>query len=148
LAFERVEVLNPAATDLLRVCALLASEAIPEEIFREGALHLGLLLASGGVSWDQAIGVLHDYSLVLRSAEAQSLTIHRLVQAVLQDTMDEQTLNRWGECTVLAVNTVFPEDDFTETRRCQRYLPHALACADTIKRWNILSPEAARLLTL
>ncbi len=63
LAFERIEALNPTAADISRTCSLLSSEAIPEELFRKGAEHLGPLLASGGEHWDLAISVLQDYSL-------------------------------------------------------------------------------------
>src|SRR5205085_8672630 len=37
LSFEKVEQANPAAADLLRLCAFLAPDAIPEEIITEGA---------------------------------------------------------------------------------------------------------------
>lgn len=41
LAFEQVAARDPAAADLLRLCAFLAPDAIPEEIFTEGADALG-----------------------------------------------------------------------------------------------------------
>src|SRR5205807_2229797 len=41
LSFEQVERLNPMATDLLRVCAFLAPDAIPEDLLLEGASELG-----------------------------------------------------------------------------------------------------------
>ncbi len=39
LAFQQVEALNSVAADILRVCSLLQSEAIPEELFVEGREH-------------------------------------------------------------------------------------------------------------
>ena len=44
LSFARVEETNPAAADLLRLCAYLAPDAIPEEILTQGAAHLGPVL--------------------------------------------------------------------------------------------------------
>ena len=44
LSFQRVEEKNAAAADLLRLCAFLAPDAIPEEIITAGAEHLGPLL--------------------------------------------------------------------------------------------------------
>ncbi|MDZ8083014.1 MAG: tetratricopeptide repeat protein, partial [Nostoc sp. DcaGUA01] len=41
LAFEKVLQRNPTAGDLIWVCAFLAPDAIPEEIFTEGAAELG-----------------------------------------------------------------------------------------------------------
>jgi tetratricopeptide (TPR) repeat protein len=146
LAFERVEVLNPTAGDLLRACALLASEAIPEEIFREGAPHLGPLLAAGGASWDQAIGVLHDYSLVQRSTETHTLAIHRLVQAVLRDTMDSSTYRLWANRVVDALEAVWPEREYHATTRFERLLAHALTGAELIEKCHLTSRAATQLL--
>jgi hypothetical protein len=82
LAFEKVEQANPAAADLLRLCAFLAPDAIPEEIITEGAADLGPLLeptASDPTDLDEAIAALGAYSLVRRNATEKTLTIHRLV---------------------------------------------------------------------
>src|SRR5262249_5034301 len=46
LAFEQVEQKNKAAADLLQLCAYIAPDSIPEEIFTQGALHLGPQLKS------------------------------------------------------------------------------------------------------
>jgi transcriptional regulator with XRE-family HTH domain len=54
LAFNRVETLNLMAADILRACSLLYSEAIPEELFQEGAEHLGLWMARENL--DLALG--------------------------------------------------------------------------------------------
>ncbi len=146
LAFERVEALNPASADLLRACSLLASEAIPEEIFREGVQHLGPLLAAGGSSWDLGIGVLHDYSLVQRNAEAQTLTIHRLVQAVLKDTMDAPTFRLWANRVVHALEAVLPRVKYHTTARFERLLAHALSCAELIEQCHLTERAATQLL--
>jgi len=37
LAFDQVERANPAAIELMRLCAFLAPDAIPEELISEGA---------------------------------------------------------------------------------------------------------------
>jgi transcriptional regulator with XRE-family HTH domain/tetratricopeptide (TPR) repeat protein len=107
LSFERVEQADPVAADLLRLCAFLDPDAIPEEILLEGAREPGSQTES--VSLDQlrvneAIEVLLRFSLIRRNAETGTLTIHRLVQAVLQDTMDKEMQRLWAERTVRAVN--------------------------------------------
>ena len=66
LSFARVEETNPAAADLLRLCAYLAPDAIPEEILTQGAEHLGPVLgpvASDAFLLGQAIEALRAYSL-------------------------------------------------------------------------------------
>ena len=91
LSFARVEETNPAAADLLRLCAYLAPDAIPEEILMQGAEHLGPVLgpvASDAFQLGQAIEALRAYSLIGRDPGLQTLSVHRLVQAVVRDALD------------------------------------------------------------
>lgn len=149
LSFERVKQANPAAVELLQLCAFLYPDAIPEELLREGAAELGSVLASVAadpLELDVAIEELRKYSLVRRSADTHMLTLHRLVQAVLTDQLDEQAQRLWAERAVRAVRKAFPEVKFATWQRCQRALPHALACAELIAQWDMAFPEAAQLL--
>src|SRR6266516_6409587 len=110
LAFEKVEQANPAAADLLRLCAFLAPDAIPEEIITESAANLGPVLepvASDAVNLDEAIAALGAYSLVRRNATEKTLSVHRLVQAVILDQMDKQDRKQWAERAVQAVKAGF-----------------------------------------
>src|SRR5215469_4559797 len=99
---------------------------------------------------NEALEVLRRYSLVRRDASAHMLSIHRLVQIVLKESMDEQTQRAWAERTVRAVNAAFPEtgDSPGEKRQyyVQYYVPHVQECALLITRYQLYFPEAARLL--
>jgi tetratricopeptide (TPR) repeat protein len=149
LSFALVEKKSPAAVDLLRLCAFLSPDAIPEEILTQGASALGPVLES--VAGDprllgQAIEALRAYSLIGRDPIARTLSVHRLVQAVLQDKMDEESRKQWAERTVRAVNIVFPDVEHQNWPQCDRLLPHALRCAELIEEHQLTFPEAARLL--
>jgi len=149
LAFEHVERANPAAIELMRFCAFLAPDAIPEELISEGAPYLGPVLqpvAANRSKLNTAIAELLKYSLIRRDATTHTLTIHRLVQAVIKDEMDEETQRQWAERAVRATRQVFPFDEPPPWSRSQRYLPHALACEELIKEWNLTLDEAAALL--
>lgn len=149
LSFQKIVESNPAAAELLRLCAFLAPDAIPEELITEGASELGPNLqaaASDPFEWNAGIEALLSFSLVERHPEDKTLSIHRLVQEVLKDGMDESTQRAWAECTVRAVNSIFPSPKFENWSDCQRYLPHAQVCAELIKQWNLTFDEAARLL--
>src|SRR5947209_16250197 len=148
LSFQKVEQANPAAADLLRLCAFLSPDAIPEEIITEGADELGPNLqpvASDPVELDAAIEELRRYSLMRRDPEAQTLTVHRLVQAVLKDEMDEETQRQWAERAVRAVNSAFPDVEYETWPECERLLLHARVCAELIEHWKMAFPEAAEL---
>ncbi len=150
LSFEQVERADPVAANVLRLCAFLHPDAIPEAMLLEGtaALDAGLQdIAADQVRFDEAIGALRRYSLVRRNPETKVLTIHRLVQTVLKDGMQEGKQREWAERAVRAVSAAFPEVELVEAwQQCQQYLPHAQACAELIEQWEMMFPEAARLL--
>jgi tetratricopeptide (TPR) repeat protein/transcriptional regulator with XRE-family HTH domain len=123
---------HPAIRDLLSICALLQPEAIPEELFRQGAGYLGAPLEAVGrdpLEWDRVIAIACEYSLLSRQAEARTLSMHRLVQAVLQDTMTEAEQKQWSRRLLSALNALFPEVTCDTWERCERLLPHTLGCA-------------------
>ena len=149
LSFQKVEHANPAAAELLRFCAFLHPDAIPEELITEGAPYLSpvlQLIANDPMKLDEAIGELLNYSLVRRHPETKTLSMHRLVQAVLKDEMDLGTQEQWAGRTVRVVNHLFPFGTADTWHLCQRYLPHAILCPNYIERWEMASPESARLL--
>ncbi len=149
LSFGKIELFNPAAAELLRLCAFLAPDAIPEEIITESAPDLGPVLqpvAADPFELNAAIEALHKFSLIKRDPDVKTLTIHRLVQVVIKDGMDQDTQRQWAERAVRAVSEVFPSGEFETWTDCERCLPHAQICADYIKQNGMNFPEAAQLL--
>jgi tetratricopeptide (TPR) repeat protein len=149
LSFARVREKNPAAADLLRLCAYLSPDAIPEEILTQGAFALGPLLepvVSDPLLLGQAIEALRAYSLVARDPRAKTLSIHRLVQAVLQDEMDEQSTKTWAKRAIQAVHAALPPVEHKRWSQWERVVLHAQACAALIEQENITSSEATSLL--
>jgi tetratricopeptide (TPR) repeat protein len=149
LPLEKVKQRSPLATDLLQMCALLHPDAIPMELVAQVATNLGSHHAAAledALALDEAIATLGAYSLIHRNAKEKTLSIHRLVQVVLRDSMDKPTRRLWAERTVQTVNRVFPEVSFPTWPLCERYLPHAFACVELIEHEQFTGREAARLL--
>jgi tetratricopeptide (TPR) repeat protein/DNA-binding XRE family transcriptional regulator len=149
LSFQQIEQQSPAAADVLRLCAFLAPDAIPEELLARGAAALGAVAGaevSDPFKLNEALGVLRRYSLLRRTGSTHLLSIHRLVQIVLRESMDQQTQRVWAERTVRAVNAAFPEADAGTGATQQDYLPHVQECAALITQYQFHFPEAARLL--
>jgi hypothetical protein len=148
LSFQKVERANPVAADLLRLCAFFSPDAIPEEIITESASDLGRNLkplATNAIKLNDAFGELLKYSLVRRNPD-QTLTIHRLVLAVLKDEMNDKTQRQWAERAVRVVNSVFPEVDYETWPQCKRYISHAQICDLLIDQWSMEFPQVTRLL--
>jgi hypothetical protein len=61
LSFEKIEKVSPAAAELLRFCAFLHPDGIPEEKFIEGAPELGPVLGPVG---SDAFGLNSSASLL------------------------------------------------------------------------------------
>ena len=149
LSFQRIEEKNSAAADLLRVCAYLAPDAIPEEILRVGASQLGPVLApvaADAFLFSQAIEALRTYSLVRRDPREKTISVHRLVQAVLQDRLSEAEQRSWAERAMHAVSATFPSPVPGAWPQCERLLPQALIGAQVIERYQIIGEKAGHLL--
>lgn len=170
LSFEKVAQANPASIELLTFCAFLAPDAIPETIFRAGAAYLGDLLkpvAANQHQFNLACGVALRYSLIARQSNAQTLTMHRLVQAILQantpvNTQDHGHLllpasfstrktitnqQAWKLRAVLAVSAASPNAQEVEAwSACEAWVPHALVCADWIEQERFHKSQSAEML--
>lgn len=153
LNFEQVEQASAAAADLLRASAFLHPEAIPLELITRGAPELGLTFSaalanvdSDPLVLDETLEPLTRYSLIRRNREAQTYDIHRLVQEVIKDRMDEAAQRLWAERVVRAVNMAFPRVEVSSWPQCERLLPHAQACATLIGTWHLKLDASAHLL--
>jgi tetratricopeptide (TPR) repeat protein len=148
VSLQKVEQEKHSAIALLQMCAFLAPDEIPEEILTQGASYLGVPLnsvASNAFELNNTLAVAQRYSLVQRYPERNTLSMHRLVQAVVKDSLDEGTSRIWAERIVKVVNHVFPDVEFDVWPRCQPLLPHAQICAELIDHYHLAFPEAARL---
>ncbi len=149
LNFEQVQRRSNAVGELLCFCAFLAPDSIPEEILTAGAPLLGPVLApliSDTYQLNEALVALRAYSLIERNPHARTLTIHRLVQMVLRDSMPTETQQHWMQCAVHAVATAYPAPDFANWSALERLLPHALVCATWIEQAQDVWPKASILL--
>ena len=143
LSFAHVKQINRAAAELLCFLACLPPDAIPLSFIRNAAPDLPRHLrsaAGNAVTLDGAIGDLRRFPLVQRYEEAmgeETLSIHRLVQTVLKDTMPQRIRRWWAERTVKAANRAFSVSISISLAR---------TCATLIEEWGFVSKEAADLL--
>lgn len=150
LSFERVEQSGTLAADLLRLCAFLHPDTIPETMIIAGSAELCPALQGIGADpllLNDAISELRKYSLIRRYPNTKSLTIHRLVQTMLRDSMGREAQRVWAEWAVRMTERAFPNPKVAENwPTCQLYLPHALVCSELVESWEMTFPAAARLL--
>ncbi|HEU5227960.1 MAG TPA: FxSxx-COOH system tetratricopeptide repeat protein [Ktedonobacteraceae bacterium] len=130
LSLQRVEQVNSMAADLLRLCAFVHPEAIPEELLtQDGAIadKEEATTVPNPLAFHEAISILSTYSLLKRDSQTRTLSLHRLVQTALRASLDTSTAQKWSERTLHALNTIFPEVDYETWSQCERLFPHASA---------------------
>ncbi|HXR65901.1 MAG TPA: FxSxx-COOH system tetratricopeptide repeat protein [Ktedonobacteraceae bacterium] len=149
LALERIERARPAAVELLRFSAFLHSDALPEEILMAGATYFepaSQAIAHDAFELGEVFAVLRKYSLIRRNAATKTISVHRLVQDVLKNGMDQEQQRHWAESAVRILGSKFPSGEPDSWSLCQRYLSHARVCMQLIEAWQMRFVEAALLL--
>ncbi|MFO8006598.1 MAG: FxSxx-COOH system tetratricopeptide repeat protein [Candidatus Brocadiia bacterium] len=149
LAFEQVSI---QARALLNLCAFLAPDDMPLRMIREGSDLLPKPLracAADELALEEAVADLRRYSLVER--EADLISIHRLVQTVLRERLEEGAQKKWAEATVGLVAAVFPggKDDPGDVRNwplCAALMPHGMAAAGHAERLEVAAEETGLVL--
>lgn len=128
LAFDKVAVACPPAAELLRACAFLASNAIPEEIFQQGDGLCPTLssLSSDEIAFDDTLQSACHFSLIHRNPQDKTWNIHRLTQEVLKSHMNEAEKIVWSTHLVHSLNLAFPDPEFSLWEVCGKLLPHVL----------------------
>lgn len=151
LALGRLRAELPAAEDLLAVCGFLAPEDIPRSLLVKHATVLPKRLrqaVTDRLTYDQVLGALGRYGLV--TVTRDSLAVHRLVQAVIREGLDQQARRQWARAAVRLVSAAFPDDTGYEVQAwptCTRLLPHALTTIDHASTLGADPAATAGLLT-
>lgn len=123
---------------------------MPEEILTRSAALLGpelSVVAADAFLLNQAIETVRACLLVQRNPREQTLSIHRLVQAVLQDAVEENERHTWAQRALCAVENVFAEAEYAVWSQCERIVSHAIHVAESIEREQFSGPEPGRLLS-
>ena len=121
---------DPAAAQLASLCAFLAPEPVPEDLFTSAAGELPGELApraADPLGWRQTLAHLARQSLA--RIDSRGLVMHRLTQAILRDRLppDQAAASRErSEAILAASNPGDPADPVTWPRWAQ-LMPHLLA---------------------
>src|SRR6266567_4431093 len=149
LSFVEVEKQSKAAAQLMNLCAFLAPDDIPRDMLQGGAKYLPKPLSaavSDQFQWDEVVGALRRYSLTEASEDA--VAVHRLVQTVARERLNDTEKKQWSEAAAKVVNEAFPfeSNDYRTWKQCARLLPHALIAAEYAEKAQIAQDSTGRLL--
>ena len=141
---------RPAAVELLRLCAFLDPDDIDLELLAAGTAHAGQILAAAlGDRLERAetAGALARASLVTVPADGR-LRVHRLVQAVTRDQLDDDQSAIWARRAVGLVSAVFPGEpqDHSSWPVCASLAPHVESVVAHAERYPDLAAQRGSLL--
>jgi tetratricopeptide (TPR) repeat protein len=130
LIADRLAEEDPPAAKLAELCAFLAPEPIPEDLFTAAASELpGELaaLAADPMAWPQTLAQLGRQALA--RIDQRGLVMHRLTQAILRDrlTPDQATTIREQTEAILAANNPRDPGNPATWPRWAQLMPHLLA---------------------
>jgi tetratricopeptide (TPR) repeat protein len=150
VSLDHIHAETPVAQDLLNLCAFFGPDDLPRALLTS---HPDLLLdplataLRDQLGLQQALGALRRYSLMTVSGDTVSM--HRLVQAVVRHKLDTDGQRRWAETAVRLVLAAFPQEaeDVQTWPLAARLLPHVLGATDHAKALNVAPKSTANLLT-
>jgi tetratricopeptide (TPR) repeat protein len=135
----------PGAVGVLEVCAFLAPDEVPRDLFAQALDPPAEELAGlAGVPFalDEVVAALRRYGLV--TATEQTLSVHRLVQQVVRDHLDPPTQAGRVGVAVRLLAAAFPGKGLLADPgvwpQCAALLPHAVAAASHAERRQV-EPE-------
>jgi tetratricopeptide (TPR) repeat protein len=151
ISFEHVQRLSVAGAQILEISAFLSPDAIPTSLFREGGAHLPEELswaAQDDLSFIAAMQAVHRFSLCTIDIERERFSVHRIMQAVVQDRLSVEVRRQRAREALQLVNRAFPydSDDVRTWTAGDLHIAHADAVTthpDTVES----VPAAARRLS-
>ena len=125
LAVDRLNGEDPAAAQLADICAFLAPEPIPDDLFTNAPGELAARVADP-LTWRQTLALLARQSLA--RIDQHGIVMHRLTQAILRDrlTTDQAAAVRARTEAILAANNPGDPDLPANWPGWTRLLPHLL----------------------
>jgi len=135
LSFEKIASGSELARKLLNYCSFLASEKIGVG-FLKNLLYNNWYkdeeLSNYSKKFDNAVNILEDYSLI--KVDEDYLSIHKLVQRIIQDSMDVTNRELLRDKLLFDINNAFyfDHEDLQSWHICQDLLPHTIHICEII----------------
>lgn len=121
ITFDQIKKNNPRAAETLSLISMLDRQGIPKFLF------------SNDDNWEfeNAIGLLIDFSLVIIETGGKSFGIHRLVQLATKKWLElHDETKKWEQEAITLISNSFPDVKYENWKQCRVLLPHADAVSE------------------
>lgn len=151
ISLQQIESDNAAAVELLRLCSFFAPDDIPVKMLLEASYQLPESLEMTAIDdllRAEALVELSNYSLI--ELHDETISIHRLVQALVRAGMNRDARSLWAEIAVYLVSVSFPARsmDARMWPACASLLAHGFVSLSRADECQVLATGAGRLLNL
>jgi tetratricopeptide (TPR) repeat protein len=149
LSMEKAAAAAGAAA-LMNLCAFFAPDDIAREMLRDHRDQVPeplQTLLGDTLALNAVLAALRKYSLL--EVREDALDIHRLVQAVVRDRLDEEARKTWCEAATCVVNAAYPGNSVLDVASwpiCGRLTPHVRLVALYAETLGVAQDAAVRLL--
>lgn len=148
LSLDELQRANPNAAALLRLLAFFHGDCLPDEALQLGAALAGPDLApilADALARNETYRDAQRFAFVRRDVKTGKRGMHRLVQAVLRDTLPDNDRELWCMRALEVLNAASPEPRFADWPACDKLAAHALAVLEQAEALGIETGAGARL---
>ncbi|MBC8873724.1 MAG: tetratricopeptide repeat protein, partial [Planctomycetes bacterium] len=144
-----LEQLSPEARELLWLCSFFDAESVPRSLLQRNLSGLpGRLtdVLSDQFLRDAAVADLQKNSLV--SATQDDLSMHRLLQAVVRDSFDDESRGAWSRAAMRVITDAYSYDELDPSMAPAMVplVPHVVAVAEHVLSLNEEASTVGKLL--
>jgi len=139
LTLKKVEKTSKEARELLNICSFLAPDDIPLYIFDNW-------VKKSNLSLSDIVNILEQFSLI--ESGDNSFSIHRIVQRILRNNLDEYSKKQLIHITLKAVNDafLFNHEETKSWGKCSSLISHLVNLSEFCSTSNIQDPILGELL--
>ncbi len=136
ISFEKIKIEKPESIDFLNIIAFLSSDNINTIWFKDNFTNI-----------DDIINILKRFSLIKQSTH--NISIHRLVQMVIKDSIIDKTTQK--EQIETAINLIskifkFEPDKIKTWKNTSSFIPHVESLKEYIEQFDIQTEQAAYII--
>lgn len=139
MSVAEVERAAPQSMELLKLCAMLDPDALPEELLAES-----IPREDDELALDRQLKPLLNHAFLQRDRQSRLLSMHRLVQHALRRQMDRTEQERLIRAIAAYLDVLFPYVQYENWPLCRRLLPHVVQLCEHIERFSLFEITAAR----